>query len=83
MLAEYGSQIISRLNFARRRILPSWMLDASAGVDLVESKRLTMHLQADGENLNNKLNVIDFDGLFSGNAVGPPRSFTLRLTSVF
>lgn len=82
-LAEYGSQLLDRLNFARGRILPSWTLNASAGVDLVESKRLTMRLQADGENLDDVLNVIDFNGLFSGNAIGPPRSFSLRLMSVF
>jgi hypothetical protein len=33
--------------------------------------------------LNNRLNVIDFGGLFSGNAIGPGRSFTLRLKAGF
>lgn len=50
---------------------------------LFESKHATMRLQADGRNLNNLLNVIDFGGLFSGNAIGPPRSFRLRLTTAF
>jgi len=27
--------------------------------------------------------VLDFGGLFSGNAIGPPRSFFLRLTTNF
>jgi hypothetical protein len=27
--------------------------------------------------------VIDFGGLFSGNAIGPSRSFALRLSSTF
>jgi hypothetical protein len=35
------------------------------------------------ENLNNRLNVIDFGGLFSGNAIGPPRSYFLRLAATF
>jgi hypothetical protein len=26
----------------------------------------------DGENLNNRLNIIGFGGPFSGNAIGPP-----------
>jgi hypothetical protein len=82
-LAEYGPRVLSRVNFARGRIYPSILADASTGVDLYESKRATMRLQADGENLNNLLNVIDFGGLFSGNAIGPPRSFGLRLTTVF
>jgi len=29
------------------------------------------------------LNVIDFGGLFSGNAIGPSRSVALRLTTSF
>jgi hypothetical protein len=32
---------------------------------------------------NNTLNVIDFGGLFSGNAIAPSRSFALRLTTNF
>jgi hypothetical protein len=44
---------------------------------------MTIHLQADGENLNNRLNVIDFAGLFSGNAIGPARSYSLRLSTNF
>jgi hypothetical protein len=42
-----------------------------------------MHFQVDGENLNNRLNVIDFGGLFSGNAIGPGRSVALRLSTSF
>jgi hypothetical protein len=34
-------------------------------------------------NLNNRLNVIDFGGLFSGNAIGPARSGFVRLTTSF
>lgn len=44
---------------------------------------MTMRFQADGSNLNNRLNVIDFGGLFSGNAIAPGRSFALRLTTNF
>ena len=42
-----------------------------------------MQLQLDGENLSNVLDVIDFGGLFSGNAIGPPRSYFLRLSASF
>jgi hypothetical protein len=42
-----------------------------------------MRFQADGQNLNNVLNVIDFGGLFSGNAIGPGRNFALRLNTSF
>jgi hypothetical protein len=82
-LAQYGQQIIDRINFDRGRILPSFQVNASAGADLYSSDRVKMHLQADGENLNNVLDVIDFGGLFSGNAIGPSRNFSLRLTTTF
>ena len=48
-----------------------------------KSERFNVQLQADGQNLTNVLDVIDFGGLFSGNAIGPSRSFALRLTTTF
>jgi hypothetical protein len=82
-LAEYGQQVVDRIDFDRGRIDPSFQINASAGADLYNSDRLKMRLQADGENLTNVLDVIDFGGLFSGNAIGPSRSFALRLSSNF
>ena len=71
------------LNFDRGRILPLLAVSASLGVDVYKSEKVDMRLQADGDNLNNRLNVIDFGGLFSGNAIAPGRSFGLRLTTSF
>jgi len=82
-LAEYGPQVISRINFARGRIDPAFQVNASAGADLYKSDRITTRVQIDAQNLNNILNVIDFGGLFSGNAIGPSRSVSLRLTTTF
>jgi hypothetical protein len=82
-VATYGQQVVSRLNFARGRILPTLATSAAANVAVYQSERFSVHLQADGTNLNNRLNVIDFGGLFSGNAIGPSRSFGLRLTTLF
>jgi hypothetical protein len=82
-LAQYGQQVVNRLNFDRGRIKPLLSVNASLGADLYTSDRMTIHLQADGENLNNRLNVIDFAGLFSGNAIGPGRSYGLRLSTNF
>jgi hypothetical protein len=42
-----------------------------------------MRLQVDGQNLTNVVDVINFAGLFSGNAIGPSRSVSLRLTTNF
>jgi hypothetical protein len=83
VLAEYGQQVLNRINFNRGRIYPAFQANVSAGADIYKSERMTMRLQADGQNLNNVLNVIDFGGLFSGNAIGPSRSFALRLSTNF
>jgi hypothetical protein len=82
-LAEYGQQVVDRINFARGRIYPSFQVNASAGADIYTRERLNMRLQIDGQNLTNILDVIDFGGLFSGNAIGPSRSFAMRLTTNF
>ena len=83
VLAQYGQQVLDRINFDRGRIYPAFQVNASAGANIYKSERLNMRIQADGQNLDNVLNVIDFGGLFSGNAIGPSRSFTLRLTTSF
>jgi len=83
VLAQYGRQVLNRINFARGRIYPAFQANVSAGVDIYKSDRVKIRLQADGQNLNNILDVIDFGGLFSGNAIGPSRSFALRLTNIF
>jgi hypothetical protein len=82
-LAEYGPEVISRINFARDRVRPTLAANASFGVNLCVCDRFHTTFQVDGDNLNNRLNVIDFGGLFSGNAIGPARSFALRLNARF
>ncbi len=82
-LAQYGSQVVSRLNFSRGRVLPALSLNATADVELFKNDTVDINLQADGDNLNGRLNVIDFGGLFSGNAIGPNRSYALRLRTTF
>ncbi len=82
-LAQYGQAVINRLNFDRGRVRPQLSIDATLGATLFSHDRLNVSLQADGNNLNNRLNVIDFGGLFSGNAIGPGRSGMLRLNASF
>jgi TonB-dependent Receptor Plug Domain len=82
-LATYGQAVINRIDFDRGRIKPTLSIDFSAGADLYKKEKRNLRLQADFANLNNRLNVIDFGGLFSGNAIGPPRSYSLRLAASF
>ena len=79
----YGQQVVDRVNFAQGRIYPTFQVSASAGADVYKSERLNMRFQIDGQNLTNVVDVIDFGGLFSGNAIGPSRNVALRLTANF
>lgn len=82
-LAEYGQQVIDRVNFATGRVRPSFAVDASLGADVWKNDKLTTRLQFDALNINNRLNLINFAGLFSGNSIAPPRSYGLRLQTTF
>ena len=82
-IAQYGQAVVGRLNFPRGRVEPALLFDATAAAELYRNRHFSMNLQADGTNLSNQLDVIDFGGLFSGNAIGPGRSFSLRLTTAF
>jgi len=80
---QYGQVMINHLNFNRDRILPYFTQNASAGVDLYEHEKRSLRFQADAANLSNRLELIDFGGLFSGNAVGSARQYTFRLITTF
>ena len=80
---EYGQVVINHLNFNRGRISPYLTENASVGVDLYKREKYLVKFQADAQNLSNTLEVIDFGGLFSGNAIGPSRSFSLRVATQF
>lgn len=82
-VAQYGQAIVNRVNFALGRVRPSLSINASAGAELWKKDKRSVRLQADIQNLNNRVNVIDFAGLFSGNSIAPPRSYTLRLATTF
>jgi hypothetical protein len=80
---EYGQVVINHLNFNRDRICPYLTENFSVGADLYQLEKRSLRLQADAQNLSNELEVIDFGGLFSGNALGPSRQYTVRLVATF
>ncbi len=82
-VAQFGQPIVDRVNFERGRVRPSLAVDASLGAELWRKDKIAVRFQADGQNLNNRLNLVDFAGLFSGNAIAPPRGFSLRLQTSF
>ncbi|HET9177215.1 MAG TPA: TonB-dependent receptor [Terriglobia bacterium] len=83
LLAQYGPEILSRVDFARGRVRPSYSVDAGAGFDLYHEEGRTVSLQLQASNLTNHLNVINFASLFSGTAIATPRSYGLRLQASF
>ena len=80
---EYGQVVINHLNFNRDRIDPYFTQNASLGVDLYQRDKRSVRFQGDVANLGNTLEVIDFGGLFSGNALGPSRQYSFRLVTTF
>jgi hypothetical protein len=80
---HYGSRILARVNFDRGRVRPSFSVDASAGFEQKLQERGKFRIQADMQNATDRLNVINFAGLFSGTAVAPPRSAAVRLQYEF
>src|ERR1700677_3286874 len=81
--AEYGQVVVNHLNFNRDRISPYFTQNASVGVDLYQREKRSVRFQADAQNLSNTLELIDFGGLFSGNAIGPARQYSFRLVTSF
>jgi outer membrane receptor for Fe3+-dicitrate len=80
---EYGQTVISHLNFNRDRISPYFTQNLSVGADLFQREKRTLRLQGDIANVSNTLELIDFGGLFSGNAIGPGRQYTFRMVATF
>jgi hypothetical protein len=80
---QYGARILDRVNFDRGRVKPSWAADISAGLDLFQHERRRTSVVFDALNVTNQFNVINFAGVFSGTAVEPPRTFSMRLRTEF
>jgi hypothetical protein len=82
-IAQYGERIIDRVDLESGRVRPSFSLDASAGVVLTKGTARKVKLQIDVRNLTNRLNVINFAGVFSGTAIAPPRGVAVRLQAAY
>jgi len=83
LVQQYGQAVVDRVAFDEGRVRPSSSIDASCGWELLKTERRSMRVQADVFNITNRLNVINFAGLLSGTAIGPRRTFTVRLTAAF
>lgn len=82
-IEQYGALIVDRVDFVSGRVRPAFSLDASAGLSVFKSGARRIGVQIDARNLTNRLNVINFSGLFSGTALAAPRSVAVRLHAEF
>jgi hypothetical protein len=73
-----SQEILDQVNFERGRIRPNFSLDLSAGVRIWERETRLLVVQFDARNMTDRLNVINFNGLFSGTALAPKRQFTFQ-----
>jgi outer membrane receptor protein involved in Fe transport len=80
---QYGRRIVDRVDLEQSRVRPSVSLDASISHVILKTERQRVSVQADVVNLTNRLNVINFAGLFSGTAIAPPRSVAVRVRAEF
>ncbi|HEX8772151.1 MAG TPA: TonB-dependent receptor [Pyrinomonadaceae bacterium] len=75
----FDPRLYNEIDFQRGRVRPRTVLDFSIGVDLLRKERTTLNLQFDVQNLTNELYLYNFESVFSGTHVGPPRLLSGRL----
>ena len=83
LIAQFGPQIVSRVNLERGRVRPNFSLDAAAGAELFRKDQRSLAMQIQVTNLTDRLNVINFASLFSGTAVAVPRTVSARVKFTF
>jgi hypothetical protein len=83
LLAQYGEEILSRVSLAHGRVKPNFSLGAAVGAELYRKESRRLSLQVEAANLTDRVNVLNFAGLFSGTAVAARRSACARLRFTF
>jgi hypothetical protein len=71
--------ILDKVNFERGRVRPNFSLDFSVGARVWERDARSLTLQFDMRNATDRLNVVNFSGLFSGTALAPGRQATVQM----
>ncbi len=83
LIAQYGADVVSRVNLTKGRVEPSFSLDLGMGAQLYRKEARSVQFQIQAVNLTDRLNVINFASAFSGTAIGLPRSVSARLRVSF
>ncbi len=77
---EFPAKILDQVNFARGFVKPHTVLNFSLGRDFTLSDHLKLSTQFNIENLTNRFYLITFESVFSGTAIGRPRTYSGRLS---
>jgi hypothetical protein len=83
LISQFGEKILGRVNLEGGRVRSNVALDLGSGIRLWRRNQRQLQLRAEVTNVTNRLNVINFAGLFSGTAVAAPRSATVGLQIEF
>jgi hypothetical protein len=76
---EVAQAILDQVDFQRGRVRPNFALNFSAGARVWEQGDRSATVQFDVRNVTDRLNVINFTGVFSGTALAPSRQFSVQL----
>jgi len=83
LVAQYDAAVVNQVNLQRSRVHPNFLLDAAVGAELYHKEHRQASIQVQGTNLTNRLNVINFESVFSGTAIAPPRSASAQFQFTF
>jgi outer membrane receptor for Fe3+-dicitrate len=78
-----SQDILEKVNFERGRIRPNFSLDAAVGLKVWERDVKSVSVQFGVRNATDRLNVINFSGLFSGTALASGRQITFQIRTRF
>jgi hypothetical protein len=78
LVAHYGRPVVERVDFESGRVKPTLAIDLGVGVELWRRDRRRLDLRGEIANATNRLNVVNFAGVFSGTAIAPPRAASVR-----
>jgi TonB dependent receptor-like, beta-barrel/Carboxypeptidase regulatory-like domain/TonB-dependent Receptor Plug Domain len=79
----FDPRLFDLIDFQRGRVKPRMLFNFSTGVDLRQNEHVGLSLALDVQNLADRLYVYNFESVFSGTHIGPPREWGGRLTLKF
>ena len=83
LVAQFGAAVLERVDLEGGRVRSNVALDLGSGIRLWRRNQRQLQLRGEVANVTNRLNVINFAGLFSGTAIAAPRSATVGLQLEF